>query len=134
MGERGHGHRRGHGHGHSHSHPVSSMTDGRALVATLVLLSAFMAFEVTVAIVSHSVALLSDAGHMLADVGAIAGSFVAMRLAARPVSGSHTYRLDAGRDPGGSRQRHHLVAGGRADHLRSGASACSIPSTSTGGR
>jgi cobalt-zinc-cadmium efflux system protein len=83
----------GHEHGHSHWHPVSAMTDGRALIITLVLLSAFMAAEVTVAIVSHSVALLSDAGHMVADVGAIAGSFVAMRLAARPVTGSHTYGL-----------------------------------------
>jgi cobalt-zinc-cadmium efflux system protein len=84
---------RGHDHGHPHTHAVSAKTDGRALVITLVLLSTFMVFEVTVAIVSHSVALLSDAGHMLADVGAIGGSFVAMRLAARPVSESHTYGL-----------------------------------------
>jgi len=41
--------------------------------------------------VANSLALLSDAGHMLADVGAIAGSIVAMRMAARPETGDHTY-------------------------------------------
>jgi cobalt-zinc-cadmium efflux system protein len=36
---------------------------------------------------------LADAGHMLADVGAIAGSLVALRLAARPETGSHTFGM-----------------------------------------
>ncbi len=57
------------------------------------LLVAFMAFEVGSAIYSHSLALLADAGHMLIDVGAIAGSLVALRLAARPETRSHTYGL-----------------------------------------
>ena len=52
-----------------------------------------MAFEVGSAIYSHSLALLADAGHMLIDVGAIAGSLVALRLAARPETRSHTYGL-----------------------------------------
>jgi cobalt-zinc-cadmium efflux system protein len=83
----------GHDHeGHSHAY-VSPEADRRALTITLVLLVAFMAFEVTMALSSHSLALLADAGHMLADVGAIAGSFVAMRLAARPETGSHTYGM-----------------------------------------
>ena len=60
---------------------------------TLVLLVAFMVFEVTTAVVANSLALLADAGHMLADVGAIAGSLVAIRMAARPATGSHTYGL-----------------------------------------
>jgi cobalt-zinc-cadmium efflux system protein len=67
--------------------------DGRPLLITLALLTAFMAVEVVVAFASHSLALLSDAGHMVADVGAIAGSYIALRLAARPETGSHTYGM-----------------------------------------
>ena len=52
-----------------------------------------MAFEVVTAFLSHSLALLADAGHMLADVGAIVGSLVALRLAARPETGSHTFGM-----------------------------------------
>ncbi len=83
-----------HEHGHEHSYiRVNATVDARALLLTLVLLAAFMAVEVTVAVASHSLALLSDAGHMLADVGAIAGSLWAMHLAARPETGSHTYGM-----------------------------------------
>jgi cobalt-zinc-cadmium efflux system protein len=45
------------------------------------------------AFISHSLVLLADAGHMLADVGAIAGSLVALGLAARPETGSHTFGM-----------------------------------------
>ncbi len=78
---------------HAHEHRPSIDTDRRALTAALALLVLFMAFEVGAAIVSNSLALLADAGHMLVDVGAIAGSLVAIRLAARPETGSHTYGL-----------------------------------------
>jgi cobalt-zinc-cadmium efflux system protein len=80
-----------HDHGQGHRHEVSPNADRRYLTAALVLLVAFMAFEVGAALVANSLALLSDAGHMLADVGAIAGSIVAMRMAARPETRSHTY-------------------------------------------
>ena len=80
--------------GHHHAHgPSSTGSDRRALTLALVLLVAFMAFEVGAAVVSNSLVLLADAGHMLVDVGAIAGSLVAIRLAARPETGSHTYGL-----------------------------------------
>ncbi len=79
--------------GHSHAHGATADTDRRALTGALVLLVAFMAFEVGSAIYSNSLALLADAGHMLIDVGAIVGSLVALRLAARPETGSHTYGL-----------------------------------------
>jgi cobalt-zinc-cadmium efflux system protein len=52
-----------------------------------------MAFEVIAAVVANSLALLADAGHMLVDIGAIAGSLIAIRLAARPETGSHTYGM-----------------------------------------
>ena len=77
----------------AHSHALSSESDHRYLTVTLALLTAFMAFEVTTAFLSHSLALLADAGHMLADIGAIAGSLVALRLAGRPETGSHTFGM-----------------------------------------
>ena len=52
-----------------------------------------MAFEVGAAVYAQSLALLADAGHMLVDVGAIAGSLWALQLAARPETGSHTYGM-----------------------------------------
>jgi cobalt-zinc-cadmium efflux system protein len=88
MGGNQHAGHRGHQHGR-----VAPEADRRALSITLLLLVTFMAFEVVVALASHSLALLADAGHMLADVGAIAGSLVALRLAARPETGSHTYGM-----------------------------------------
>jgi len=65
--------------------------DRRYLLAALVLLALFMLGEVIAAIVSGSLALLSDAGHMLSDVGAIGGSLWAIRLAARPAAGAWTF-------------------------------------------
>jgi cobalt-zinc-cadmium efflux system protein len=86
-------HAPGHEHASGHTHDLSAESDHRYLTLTLGLLIAFMAFEVATAFLSHSLALLADAGHMLADVGAIAGSLVALRLAARPETGSHTFGM-----------------------------------------
>jgi cobalt-zinc-cadmium efflux system protein len=79
--------------GHTHSHGITAQADHRYLTITLALLAAFMVAEVTTAFISHSLALLADAGHMLADIGAIAGSLVALRLADRPETGSHTFGM-----------------------------------------
>lgn len=83
----------GHGHsgGHDHGHGISENADRRYLVIALALLIVFMITEVIVAFVSGSLALLSDAGHMLTDVGAIGASLWAMNLAARPAAGSWTF-------------------------------------------
>jgi cobalt-zinc-cadmium efflux system protein len=78
-------------HGDGHQHGVSSDADRRLLWGALVLLSTFLVGEVIVAFASGSLALLSDAGHMLSDVGAIAAALWAMRLAARPASLVWTY-------------------------------------------
>jgi len=79
-----------HAHG-GHSHGVSANADRRYLLIALLLLVAFMVTEVVVALTSGSLALLSDAGHMLSDVGAIGGSLWAIRLAPRPATGSWTF-------------------------------------------
>jgi len=74
-----------------HDHGIATGADRRYLVTALVLLAGFMVLEVVVAFVSGSLALLSDAGHMLSDVGAIAGSLWAISLAARPAAGAWTF-------------------------------------------
>jgi cobalt-zinc-cadmium efflux system protein len=80
------------GHSHAgHSHAVEPDADADRLAVALGLILAFMAVEVTVGVVAHSLALLSDAGHMLTDAGAIGFSLLALRLAARPAAGAMTF-------------------------------------------
>lgn len=74
-----------------HHHGVSTGADRRYLWLALLLLLAFMVAEVVVAIAADSLALLSDAGHMLSDVGAIGGALWAMTLAGRPAAGRWTF-------------------------------------------
>lgn len=80
-------------HGHDHAHGIAADADRRYLIIALVLLIGFMLAEVVVGLLARSLALITDAGHMLTDVGAIALSLVAMRLAARPPGGSYTFGL-----------------------------------------
>jgi len=79
-----HVHDGGHVPHDGHAHAVSADADRRYLLVALVLLTAFMMAEVIVAVASGSLALLSDAGHMLSDAGAIGAALWAMRLADRP--------------------------------------------------
>ena len=67
--------------------------DARRLTVALALIVAFMVGEVVVGIVAHSLALLSDAAHMLTDAGALVMSLVVLRLAAQPASGNRTFGL-----------------------------------------
>ncbi len=68
------------------SHGASTGADGdrRRLTAALALIVAFTAVEIAAGVVAHSLALLSDAGHMLTDAAAIGFSLAAMTLAVRP--------------------------------------------------
>jgi cobalt-zinc-cadmium efflux system protein len=74
---------------HRHDHG----RDRRALLVALVLIAGLMGGEVVAGILSHSLALLSDAAHMLTDAGALALSLLALRLATRPAGGSLTFGL-----------------------------------------
>jgi cobalt-zinc-cadmium efflux system protein len=76
---------------YAHAHGPGAGSDRRYLLTALALLSAFMVAEVITAFLSGSLALLSDAGHMLSDVGAIGGALWAIALAGRPPSGKWTY-------------------------------------------
>lgn len=86
-----HDHAHDHDHHHEHSHSVAPNADKRYLSIALLLLLGFMVVEVVIGIMAHSLALISDAGHMLTDVGSIGLALVAMRLASRPAKGSYTY-------------------------------------------
>ena len=76
-------------HHHHHTHEA----DSRRLTIALVLIAGFMCVEVVVGILANSLALLSDAAHMLTDAGALALALVAIRLARRPAAGAMTYGL-----------------------------------------
>jgi cobalt-zinc-cadmium efflux system protein len=80
-----------HHHGHDHSHGVKADADARYLTIAFALIVGFMACEVVVGIVAHSLALLSDAAHMLTDAGALALSLVVLRYVQQPGGESLTY-------------------------------------------
>lgn len=69
-------------------------TDQRRLGWALALIVGFMVVEVVVAAVSGSLALFADAGHMLTDAGALAGSVWAIRLARRPTTHAWSFGLE----------------------------------------
>lgn len=84
----------GHAHPHDHaghSHGVSADADRSKLTIALVLIVGFMAVEVVVGIIANSLALLSDAAHMLTDASALVLALIAIRLAARPAKGAMTF-------------------------------------------
>jgi cobalt-zinc-cadmium efflux system protein len=89
---RDHDHHDDHGSG-GHSHSLSLDADRRYLTIALLLILGFMVFEVVAGIIAHSLALLSDAGHMLTDAGALVLSLVVIRLVQRPSGGSLTYGM-----------------------------------------
>jgi cobalt-zinc-cadmium efflux system protein len=76
---------------HAHAHLAGG--DRRRLELALALILAFMAVEVAVGVLAHSLALLSDAGHMLTDAGALGFALVASALASRPAAGRYTFGL-----------------------------------------
>ena len=84
----------GHGHGHGHGGPAPGSRPGEAsgpaagahrwrLQLSFVLVLVFFVVELTVGLVSGSLAVLSDAGHMAADVVALGAALVATRIATR---------------------------------------------------
>jgi cobalt-zinc-cadmium efflux system protein len=88
----GHGHDHSHG-GHGHSHEISADADRGKLAVALGLILAFMAVEVAVGIAASSLALLSDAAHMLTDAAALGLALLAIGLAQRPAKGAFTFGL-----------------------------------------
>src|ERR1700760_848569 len=84
----------GHHHGaHGHQHGASPDADWRWLAAAAALIVAFMVGEVAAGLVAHSLALLSDAAHMLTDAAAIGLALVTARVAGRPARAGYTFGL-----------------------------------------
>lgn len=79
-----------HDHSHHH-HPVHPKTMNTAFVTGIVLNMAFVIIEVITGIWQGSMALLSDAGHNLADVGALALSLFAFKMVSKKSTEKYTY-------------------------------------------
>lgn len=84
-----HGHKHEHGAGHAHHHASS----GRGLFLALLLTLSFAGVEALAGWWSGSLALLSDAAHMLSDGSSLALAAGAAWLARRPPSKRHSYGL-----------------------------------------
>ncbi|HZS38004.1 MAG TPA: cation diffusion facilitator family transporter [Polyangia bacterium] len=89
-----------HGHEHDHgaprdgspaAHRAARAGERRKLMLTIAIVAAIMVAEIIGGAVAHSLALLSDAGHMFSDVVAQALALAAMMLAARPADARRTY-------------------------------------------
>ena len=90
-----------HDHTHPHAHPTRIVTGGRhdhtreasqrTLLIVLALTFGYMLAEAISGYLANSLALLSDAGHMLTDVAALTLSLFAVRFASRPATPRKTY-------------------------------------------
>ena len=78
---------------HGHDHAIAADADRGKLRLALGLILGFMVVEVAAGLVADSLALLSDAAHMLTDAGAVGLALGAATLAARPPSGRFTFGL-----------------------------------------
>jgi len=83
----------GFGHSHAPSGPNASGRDTHALLLVLCLTLAYTAAEVVGGLLTGSLALLADAGHMLSDSGSIGLALVAISLATRPPTSARSFGL-----------------------------------------
>ncbi|MXP09060.1 cation diffusion facilitator family transporter [Altererythrobacter halimionae] len=86
-----HSHGNGHSHGHGHSHVPKNE---RKIAIAAALTGTFMIAEVFGGIVSGSLALIADAGHMLTDFASLVMAWLAFRIARRPADWKRTYGFD----------------------------------------
>jgi cobalt-zinc-cadmium efflux system protein len=96
--EHGHGHKHKHGHGHGHGHGGHShgpLTFDRAFAIGITLNILFVVVEFGLGFVSHSIALMADAGHNLSDVLGLCVAWAGATLARRMPSKRFTYGLKA---------------------------------------
>lgn len=80
------------GQSHSHNSPQSTEdNNARRLLLAFCVTAGFMLVEVAGGLISGSLALLADAGHMLTDAAALLFAFLAVRFASRPPNAQHTF-------------------------------------------
>lgn len=87
-----HDHSGGHDHGHSHVHSFR-MSTKRGLRWALAINLLFLVVEVVGGILTNSLALLADAGHMVTDVAALVLALFVASMAERPPTPKRTYGL-----------------------------------------
>jgi len=92
----GHSHSHGHGHGHSHGHDREGRraANRRRVGFAFLITALFMVFEVVGGLLSGSLALLADAGHMLTDAGALGLAWAGFIIAAKPSDKKRSYGYD----------------------------------------
>ncbi|WP_148051588.1 CDF family zinc transporter ZitB [Atlantibacter hermannii] len=78
-------------HSHSHSHSSDSHANSKRLLAAFIVTATFMVLEVVGGLISGSLALLADAGHMLTDAAALLFAFLAVYFARRPPTARQTF-------------------------------------------
>ncbi|MCU1581008.1 MAG: cation transporter [Microbacteriaceae bacterium] len=79
-----------HDRGHGHEHAANLANRSRLLVA-IAIVSVVLIVEVVGAVLSGSLALVADAGHMLSDLTGLVVALVATVMAARPATDRHTF-------------------------------------------
>lgn len=79
------------GHSHDHHHHHHGSANKNALKWSFILITIFMVVEVVGGFITNSLALLSDAGHMLSDSAALGLSFLALTYGSKKASESKTY-------------------------------------------
>ena len=81
-------------HGHSHSHgpgPQAGRENRARLLITIGIVAVVLVVEVIGGILSGSLALFADAGHMLSDLTGLLVALVALTMAARPATDARTF-------------------------------------------
>jgi cobalt-zinc-cadmium efflux system protein len=86
-----HTHSHSHGHHHGHNHAVDLQDVNRAFIIGIILNFLFVIIETVVGFSVHSLSLLSDAGHNLADVASLAMALIAIRLTKVKANQKYTY-------------------------------------------
>ena len=81
------------GTGHGHGHVTAAGQHRGRLIGVLAITASIMVVQVIGALLSGSIALLADAGHMLTDSAGVALALVAITLAARPPTARRTFGL-----------------------------------------
>lgn len=76
---------------HAHSHGAGEDGNGRRLLLAFIITAGFMVIEVAGGLISGSLALLADAGHMLTDAAALLFALLAVHFARRPPNARHTF-------------------------------------------
>ena len=92
----GHGHAHAHSHGHAHGHHHHGAHDAgsAARIGLAALLTgAFMGVELVGGVISGSLALIADAGHMMSDFASLALAWIGFRMAQRPADARRTFGL-----------------------------------------